>query len=79
MEFDGVTYEMKLLNDGLTHITNIKINGRPINLKRTYEVATLDMFTFGHLFPAISAAKIKKYYMPELLRDLLAWKLKKSN
>lgn len=77
MEFDGVTYEVKLLNDGLTHITNIKINGQPINLTQTYEVATLDMFTFGHLFPAIAAAKIKKYYMPELLRDLLAWKLKK--
>lgn len=80
MEFDGVTYEMKLLKDGLTHISNIKINGQPIDPTRTYEVATLDMFTFGHIFPALAAAKTKKYYMPELLRDLLAWKLKaKSN
>lgn len=77
MEFNGVTYEMKLLNDGLTHITNIKINGQPLNLTCTYEVATLDMFTFGHIFPAIAAAKTKKYYMPELLRDLLAWKLER--
>lgn len=76
MEFDGVTYDVMLLNDGLTHITNIKINGQPINLTYKYEVATLDMFTFGHIFPGIAAAKTKKYYMPELLRDLLAWKLK---
>lgn len=77
MVFDGVTYDAKILNDGLTHIFNIKVNGKKIDNDRIYEVATVDMFTFGHLYPSIAAAKIKQYYMPELLRDLLAWKLRK--
>lgn len=76
MAFAGVTYDSNDLTDGLTHISNIQINGSPIESERTYEVATIDMFTFGHLLPAISSAKIKTYYMPELLRDLLAWKLR---
>lgn len=73
--FSGVTYETKILADGLSHIFNIKINGEKIEPNRLYEVATLDMFTFGHLFPAIAQAKVKRFFMPELLRDLLAWKL----
>ena len=79
MVFDGVTYEAKILIDGLTHIHHIKINGESINPERLYEVATIDMFTFGHLFPSIAVAKSKEYYLPELLRDLLAWKLKELN
>lgn len=75
MEYDGVTYDVNLFNDSPT-ITNIKINGEPINLQRTYVVATIDLFAFSPLIPTIESAKIKKYYMPELLRDLLAWKLK---
>ncbi|RXJ01803.1 bifunctional metallophosphatase/5'-nucleotidase [Anaerobacillus alkaliphilus] len=79
MVFDGVTYEQNSLADGLSHIFNIRVNGREIDYRRTYQVATLDMFTFGHLYPSIAAAKVKKYYMPELLRDILAWKLKDNN
>lgn len=78
MVFDGVTYEEKKLTDGLSHVYNIKVNGEKIQHDRVYQVATLDMFTFGHLFPTIATAKVKQYYMPELLRDLLAWKLKKQ-
>lgn len=78
MVFDGVTYEEKKLNDGLCHITNIKINGNEVEPDRVYKVATIDMFAFAHFYPALVEAKVKKYYMPELLRDLIAWKLKES-
>ena len=37
----------------------------------TYTLATLDMFTFGFFFPSLKHAE-KEYYMPELIRDVLA-------
>jgi 5'-nucleotidase len=77
MAFDGVTYEEKKLSDGLTHAYNIKVNGQTIEHDRIYNVATVDLFTFGHIYPSIASAKVKTFYMPELLRDLLAWKLRR--
>ncbi|MCA1031610.1 bifunctional metallophosphatase/5'-nucleotidase [Bacillus timonensis] len=75
MVYDGVTLDKHVLSDGQKHIRNIWINGEIIKPDRIYEVATLDMFTFGHIFPEIAHANEKHYFMPELLRDLLAWKL----
>ncbi|WP_241764579.1 bifunctional metallophosphatase/5'-nucleotidase [Exiguobacterium chiriqhucha] len=46
------------------------INGEEINLDGTYRVATVDMFTFGPLLPYL-ADQPKRYFMPELLRDVL--------
>ncbi|WP_077619253.1 bifunctional metallophosphatase/5'-nucleotidase [Bacillus sinesaloumensis] len=76
MVYDGVEIETTKLSDGLNHITDIKINGHELEPDRTYSIATVDMFTFGLLFPGIRDAKDKKYFMPELLRDLLAEKIK---
>ncbi|MBM7586198.1 2',3'-cyclic-nucleotide 2'-phosphodiesterase (5'-nucleotidase family) [Bacillus pakistanensis] len=61
--------------NGSTQEMNIK--GEPLDPKKIYKLATTDMFTFGHFFPELSRAK-KEYFMPEFLRDLLAWKLKQS-
>ncbi|MEG9295558.1 bifunctional UDP-sugar hydrolase/5'-nucleotidase [Mangrovibacillus sp. Mu-81] len=52
----------------------IYIKGEPIQPKKTYKLATTDMFTFGHFFPDLQRLE-KKYFMPEFLRDILAWKL----
>ncbi|HEX7065498.1 MAG TPA: bifunctional UDP-sugar hydrolase/5'-nucleotidase [Bacillales bacterium] len=52
----------------------IRINGEPLDSKEEYEIATLDMFTFGKIFPGF-AEKKKEYFLPEFLRDVLAWKL----
>ncbi|PMC40589.1 bifunctional metallophosphatase/5'-nucleotidase [Bacillus sp. UMB0899] len=80
MVFEGIDVRMKVLLDGKEHVTDIFINGEPIQEDRIYGVATIDMFTLGPLFPEISHAEKKIFYMPELLRDLLAWKLgRKSN
>ncbi|KAA0545343.1 bifunctional metallophosphatase/5'-nucleotidase [Bacillus sp. BGMRC 2118] len=75
MIYDGVEIETKSLEDGKEHVTSIFINGQRIHPKKEYRIATLDMFTFGSLFPEISHATNKKYYLPEMLRDLLKWKL----
>ena len=41
-----------------------------------YKLAIPDMFTFGRFFPEVYRAENKNYYLPEFMRDLLAWKLK---
>ncbi|PAQ13719.1 bifunctional metallophosphatase/5'-nucleotidase [Bacillaceae bacterium SAOS 7] len=52
-----------------------KIGGKDIEADKLYRIATLDMFTFGHLFPILHRAAHKKYFMPEFLRDVMEWKL----
>lgn len=56
-------------------IERITILGKKLEKDHIYSLATLDMYTFGHLFPAVSDSVEKDYFMPEFLRDVLAWKL----
>ncbi|NEU30100.1 bifunctional metallophosphatase/5'-nucleotidase [bacterium LRH843] len=72
MIFTGIDIQF---NEDQT-IGHIHVLGNELEMNQVYSLATLDMYTFGHLLPAISAAKEKKYLMPEFLRDILAWKLK---
>lgn len=53
----------------------IFINKQPLEMERHYTLALPDMFTFGHFFKSVLPNKTKRYYLPELLRDLLKWKL----
>jgi 5'-nucleotidase len=76
MVYEGVQLEAAMMSDGVEHIHRIFINGEPIDFEKTYAVATIDMFTFGNFYPEIRRAEHKEYYMPELLRDVLAWKLR---
>jgi 2',3'-cyclic-nucleotide 2'-phosphodiesterase (5'-nucleotidase family) len=78
MEYDGMDVTTSVLEDGNPHVTDITINGKPIDPEQYYSVATLDMFTFGSLYPEISRAKEKQYFLPEMLRDLLKWKMQRN-
>lgn len=55
------------------------INQKPLEPENMYKLATTDMFTFGKFFPEIQRSQIKQYLMPEFLRDILEWKLKKMS
>ncbi|MFZ7804132.1 bifunctional metallophosphatase/5'-nucleotidase [Bacillus thuringiensis] len=52
-------------------LEDVLINGESLELDRIYTVGTIDMFTFGYLYPELSTLSGKQYYMPELLRDVL--------
>lgn len=75
MVFDGITVKTDKLSDGKEHVTEILVKNQPIDPDRLYIVATIDMFTLGPLYPEISHAEKKIFYMPELLRDVLMWKI----
>ncbi len=79
MAYDGVDVQTVILDDGFPHVTKILVHGKPIDHDRNYSVATLDMFTFGTLYPEITHAEEKKYFLPEMLRDLLQWKLSRMS
>ncbi|MCD7036269.1 bifunctional metallophosphatase/5'-nucleotidase [Metabacillus sp. GX 13764] len=77
MVFSGIEVETEVLEDGERHVKSIMACGKPLDPERVYAVATVDMYTLGPLYPEIGRAKKKRFFMPEFLRDLLAWKLKK--
>jgi 5'-nucleotidase len=77
MVYSGVEVEGVVLQDGEFHVREIIINDQLIKYDKMYTVATLDMFTFGSFYPSIAHNKHKTYYLPHMLRDLLAWKLKR--
>ncbi len=76
MVFDGVEIEGEELEDGEYHVQKITINGEPIAPEKVYSIGAIDMFTFGRLLPSVHYAEEKVYYLPEMLRDVLAWRLK---
>ncbi|MEK3887772.1 bifunctional metallophosphatase/5'-nucleotidase [Bacillus sp. FSL K6-3431] len=55
----------------------VEIAGKPLDPERIYKLGTIDMFTFGKFFPEMQRSEMKQYYMPEFLRDVMEWKLKK--
>ena len=73
MHYDQI--EFKITEKGF--VKEILVKGTKIQPKQTYKLALPDMFTFGHFFPSIQRSKQKEYLMPEFLRDILLWKLKK--
>ncbi|KHF41139.1 bifunctional metallophosphatase/5'-nucleotidase [Halalkalibacter okhensis] len=82
LELKGFGFRGKVLGKMLftgieiDEMESIRILGQPLVKDQVYRVATLDMYTFGYIFPTIAEAEQKHYFMPEFLRDVLAWKLK---
>ncbi|MFC5711194.1 bifunctional metallophosphatase/5'-nucleotidase [Thalassorhabdus alkalitolerans] len=76
MAFSGMEVHTTPGSNGQTRVDGIYINGKAIELQEYYSVATADMFTFGPLYPGLSQAEYKEYFMPELMRDILAKTLK---
>lgn len=62
-------------NNGI--VKEITCNGKELEPTKMYTLVIPDMFTLGYFFPQIQRSKNKKYLMPEFLRDILVWKLKK--
>ncbi|RYM06192.1 bifunctional metallophosphatase/5'-nucleotidase [Sporolactobacillus sp. THM7-7] len=71
--FSHLTYQ-NIKKDGTPQAEDVRVNGRPIRLEKEYSVGTIDVFTFGtFLLPVVKAKQ--QFFLPETLRDLLAWRL----
>lgn len=78
MVFAGLEVRTKLYQDGHETVQNVSIHGSPLDDNITYTVAVADTFTFGRLLPEVARSETKNYFLPEFLRDLLAYTLKKD-
>lgn len=77
MLFAGLKVETDLHSDGREYVTSVKLaNGDELDSSKKYKVATADTFTFGRMLPPVARSEVKKYFLPEFLRDLLADTLK---
>lgn len=52
-------------------IREIWIGDELLNENRNYTIGTIDMFTFGVVFPTFKQGKNIRFYFPEFLRDVL--------
>lgn len=59
-------------------IVGMTVHGSPFQDERVYSVGTVDMFTFGWIFPLFSKAERVQYFLPELIRDVLEKELQKD-
>ncbi|MBB6450218.1 2',3'-cyclic-nucleotide 2'-phosphodiesterase (5'-nucleotidase family) [Geomicrobium halophilum] len=78
MVFDGLDVEVEKTPEGTYSVNKITFQGEDIDENQDYNVATADMLTFGSLYPEVASSKEKHYYMPEFIRDVLGWGLKKE-
>jgi 2',3'-cyclic-nucleotide 2'-phosphodiesterase (5'-nucleotidase family) len=72
MAFSGVRFDKAEITGGTEQITAIYVGDRKLEASDRVTIGTIDMFTFGRLYPSISHAKEKEFFLPELLRDVLA-------
>ncbi|WP_139490695.1 bifunctional metallophosphatase/5'-nucleotidase [Brevibacillus dissolubilis] len=75
MGVDGIeVYYQTSEADGQTkwQISRVEAGGQPLDLLREYRVATIDMFMFNPIFPQIREGKEAQFFLPEVLREVVA-------
>lgn len=70
MVFSGMQIEADY-EYGEWTVQSVRVGNELLDHAETYELATLDMFTLGPLYTGLSNAESKRYYMPEMMRDIL--------
>ncbi|MFD2045144.1 bifunctional metallophosphatase/5'-nucleotidase [Ornithinibacillus salinisoli] len=78
MVFSGVDVVTDFYDNGQEYVLDVTINEKHLDPEKIYTVATADTFTFGRLLPEIAKSKIKDYFVPEFIRDLLAETLREN-
>lgn len=58
-------------------IRSVRVGDKQLELNKKYRVASVDMFTFGVGYFELQNGGNVKYYLPEFLRDVLAWRLRR--
>ncbi|NGP46175.1 bifunctional metallophosphatase/5'-nucleotidase [Bacillaceae bacterium SIJ1] len=77
MVYDGL--QTSTTSDTGRETMTITVHGKPLEPDRLYRIGTVDMFTFGSLYPQLVRLPNKTYFVPEMLRDLIAWALSKPS
>lgn len=70
MGVDGLRIEY--VKDEHPRIVSIEVNGQKLEGSRRYRVGTVDMFMYNRLFPVLLQGSDVQFFLPVLLRELLA-------
>jgi 2',3'-cyclic-nucleotide 2'-phosphodiesterase (5'-nucleotidase family) len=76
MIFSGLAIETAIHHNGHEYVKSVLLDDKKIDPNQSYVVATADIFTFGRLLPEVAKSTRKDYFLPEFLRDLLAYTLR---
>jgi 5'-nucleotidase len=79
LSIDGIEVEYKLNSQGKKEIFTVYHEQEILKDDQTYDVATIDMLTFGPIFPELYQPANVQYFLPEFLRDILAFRLEQGN
>jgi len=71
MALDGLSVQYADAAPGPV-IVSIEVNGEPLQHDRDYRVGTIDMFMFNRLYPELLEGREARFYLPEMLREVLA-------
>nr|WP_258567740.1 5'-nucleotidase [Paenactinomyces guangxiensis] len=73
----GLNISADLNAEPYQKIRSIRVGHSLLYDEKEYHIATIDMFTFGSGYLELKRGKLLKYFLPEFLRDVLAYRLQK--
>lgn len=76
---DGLTIHFDSAREEEQRILDVLINGQQLVEEQTYSVGTVDMFTFGWIYPIFSQSEEIDYYLPEFIRNVLRKELQRED
>lgn len=78
MVFSGLEIETVVYANDQEYVKNVTVQGNPLQGTKQYSLVVADTFTFGRLLPEVAKSPIKDYFLPEFIRDLLAYTLREN-
>ncbi|MFB5267326.1 bifunctional metallophosphatase/5'-nucleotidase [Paenibacillus enshidis] len=76
---DGIQVTYDLQRNPFDRIIEIRLNGSLLSDEESYNVGTLDMFSFKIGYESLAAGTELDYRLPEFLRDLIGNELQRPN
>ncbi|MFD0586394.1 bifunctional metallophosphatase/5'-nucleotidase [Paenibacillus sp. GCM10027627] len=72
---DGLTINCRFDHPPMSKIESVLVGGEPLREERIYSVGTIDMFSFRAGYESLADAESFQFFMPEFLRDVVAFEL----
>lgn len=72
LSVDGMEVTYDTTRDEYDRIVAVTIDGKALDEERSYEIGTIDMFTFKVGYESLYHSESRAYYLPEFIRDILA-------
>lgn len=72
---DGLSISYDSAKPPMSKLTQVSVNGEPLEDERLYKLGTIDMFSFKAGYETLANAVQYQYYLPEFIRDVIGVQL----